>query len=294
MYGMGVHDHLYDLNQMVDKGGPDIFDYSKLRKIANGLNNISLEDEGKLYEIFKPVLQEKSIIGHTFLKPRGYAGDYRLIDKIYTKEVSQDPEIKKWDIYFHEADSSTAVRNRKTYFINIMDKLTTLLVRPKVLNLGSGPCRDVLEYFQSSFDNKAYFSCIDMDKDALEYASGLCDNYYENINYINKNVFRFTATEKYNLIWSSGLFDYFSDKLFIRLTNKMYQLLEKDGELVIGNFSIGNPGRVEMEVYGKWFLNHRSEEQLVNLALKAGIPGDCICVQKEQTGVNLFLHLSKP
>lgn len=290
---MGVPDYLYELNQMVDKGGPDVFDYDKLRVIADGLDNISLEDEGKLYEIFKSVLQEESIIGHTFLKPRGYAGDFRLIDKIHMKETSQDPRFKKWDEYFHEADSSIAVRNRKSYFIKIIQQLANTLTNPKVLNLGSGPCRDVFEYYQSSPTNRAYIDCVDMDKDALEYASGLCDNYYNYINYINQNVFRYKPTNKYNIIWSAGLFDYFSDKLFIRLVSRLYQFLEKEGELVIGNFSIKNPGKTEMEVYGKWFLNHRSEEQLISLALKAGIHHDCICVQKEQTGVNLFLHLIK-
>ncbi len=290
---MGVQGYLRELSKMVDKGGPEIFDYDRLRIIAEGLDQISLEDEGKMYEIFKPILQEESIIGHTFIKPRGYAGDFRLIDKIHMMETSEDPILKKWDKYFHRADSSTAVRNRKSYFIDILQKLTITLSNLKVLNLGSGPCRDVFEYYQSSHSNKAYIDCVDMDEGALEYASGLCDNYYKYIKYINKNVFRFSTADKYNLIWSAGLFDYFSDKLFVRLTNRMYQFLEKGGELVIGNFSIENPGKSEMEVYGKWFLNHRSEEQLISLALKAGIHNDCISVQKEQTGVNLFLHLSK-
>lgn len=290
---MGTPDYLQELNMMVSKGGPDVVEYDRLRVIADGLESISLEDEGRLYEIFKPVLKEESIIGHTFLKPRGYAGDFRLIDKIHMRETSEDPALRKWDKYFHEADSSTAVRNRKSYFIHQVKRLTDVYQSPRVLNLGSGPCRDVFEYYSVATENKALIDCIDMDKDALEYASGLCDRYYKYINYVNRNVFRFKANKSYHMIWSAGLFDYFSDKLFVRLTNKMYQFLEKDGELVIGNFSTENPGKTEMEVYGKWFLNHRSKETLTNLAMEAGVLRNNICVHKEQTGVNLFLHLTK-
>ena len=73
----------------------------------------------------------------------------------------------------------------------------------------------------------------------------------------------------------------------------MYVYLEEDGELVIGNFSTGNPGRNEMEVYGNWYLNHRNEKTLIELAQKAMISREKISVNSEQTGVNLFLHLRK-
>jgi hypothetical protein len=73
----------------------------------------------------------------------------------------------------------------------------------------------------------------------------------------------------------------------------MYNLLEKGGELVVGNFSTNNPSRGLMEVMLQWYLHHRDEEMLVELAIKAGIPAHKIRVNAEQTGVNLFLHMLK-
>ena len=48
-----------------------------------------------------------------------------------------------------------------------------------------------------------------------------------------------------------------------------------------------------MEVISQWYLHHRSEDELIGLALKVGIPRNKITVKAEATGVNLFLHLEK-
>ncbi len=290
---MEVSEQIIELESIVNRGGPEKNEYNKLRNIAINLKNISLNEELQLYDIFKPVLNGNSVIGHTFLKPHGYAGDYELIDKIYLKEVSNDPFLEKWDHYYHDADSSTAVRNRKDYFIKQIEMVVSRSINPRILNLGSGPCRDVNEFYTRNRSDNVYIDCLDMDSTAIEYGSGVCDNFASNIRFINKNAFLYKPEYKYNLIWSAGLFDYFSDKLFVRLTNRMYKILEDDGELVIGNFSTSNPGREEMEVFGQWYLHHRNEEKLINLAIKAGINKKNISVNKENTGVNLFLHLKK-
>lgn len=290
---MQVENCINELDHIIKKGGPNRSDYKKLRSIAIELNNISLGDEVKLYDIFKPILDLDSIIGHTFLKPHGYPGDYELIDKIHRKVVSENPLFRKWDDYYHEANSSTAVRNRKDYFIKQIKSLQNGEENISVLNLGSGPCIDVREYFYKNSDRNTTVDCLDMDAAAIEFGSAVCDNFLDNVNFINRNVFRYKPEKKYNLIWSAGLFDYFSDKLFIRLVKIMYAYLETDGELVIGNFSDKNPGREEMEVYGRWYLNHRNEKTLMELALQAGVGQYKISVKSEETGVNLFLHLKK-
>ncbi len=132
-----------------------------------------------------------------------------------------------------------------------------------------------------------------MDSNAIEYASGVCDNFIDSVNFINQNVFRLKCDKQYDLIWSAGLFDYFSDKLFVRLTKKIYSMLHINGEMVIGNFSTSNPSRGLMEVLCQWYLYHRSEEKLIELALKAGVSAKNIEVRSEETGINLFLHLTK-
>ncbi len=48
-----------------------------------------------------------------------------------------------------------------------------------------------------------------------------------------------------------------------------------------------------MELFGEWFLYHRTEEHLINLAEQAGFDKEKISIGRENEGVNLFLHLIK-
>jgi len=284
------------IKEVNERGGPTASEYDDLKKITNKLNRMptkTLQTDMQLYEALSPAYDLNSMVGFSFLKPHGYAGDHELIDRIYTKWKSSDKKHHKWDELYHDMEATIAVRNRKEYFINLISKIEQGRQNPLVLDLGSGPCSDLYQYLIQAPNINVKFDCIDMDINAIEYASVVCDNYFDRINFIHKNAFRYKTDSRYDLIWSAGLFDYFSDKLFIRLTNRMYQLLEVGGELVIGNFSVDNPSRGLMEVILQWYLHHRSEDDLVELALAAGVDKKKISVMSEETGVNLFLHLKK-
>ena len=56
--------------------------------------------------MFLPILSLETMQGHAYLKPHGYAGDFELIDKIYTYWKSDDPNLIRWDDYFHSQESS--------------------------------------------------------------------------------------------------------------------------------------------------------------------------------------------
>ena len=281
-----------NIKKIISRGGPTSSEYTYIKTMPD-LSSVSLEDEAEIYKVLSPILNVKSLLGYTFQKPRGYAGDFELIDKIYNKWVSDDENYQKWDVLYHELESSKAVINRKKYFINEISNLNSRKESLKVLNLGSGPCTDLYEYLRSTEENFLYFDCLDMDESAIELGEGVCDNYFEKISFLNKNAFRYKPEKEYDLIWSAGLFDYFSDKLFVRLLNRMYALLASGGEIIIGNFSTDNPSRGMMETYAQWYLNHRSAEELIELGIKAGISQNKLEVRSEELGINLFLHAIK-
>ena len=112
------------------------------------------------------------------------------------------------------------------------------------------------------------------------------------LTFYNKNIFRFQTEKKYDLIWSAGLFDYFDDKTFVRLVSRLKNYVKPGGELIIGNFAVGNPTEGYMELFLDWYLYHRSPEQLTKLAQDAGIPEvSRIKVDQEAAGVNLFMRI---
>ncbi|UCG28217.1 MAG: hypothetical protein JSV24_02330, partial [Bacteroidales bacterium] len=93
---------------------------------------------------------------------------------------------------------------------------------------------------------------------------------------------------------SGGLFDYFKEKHFIYLVRKYLTFLAENGEMIIGNFSRRNPSRKMMEVLSDWYLNYRTEYDLIRMAIEAGADEDHIKVDHEPLGVNLFLTIRNP
>lgn len=251
------------------------------------------KDKNKFTRFFSNVRNEvkafhriDSLTGFCYLQPHGYAGDFELIERLYTRYESKDSGIARWDRFAQEQPAAKAVRNRKKYFIDLMHSGSY----QQVLNLASGPCRDVKEYFDSCPDSGVSIDCVELDKDAIAYAQSLLAG-NPRVSFINQNVLRFRSKERYDLIWSAGLFDYFNDKIFTSVLSRLLLHLNKGGELVIGNFSDTNPNRAFMEVAMNWHLHHRSEAQLKKLAIEAGATHHSLRVRRESEGVNLFLHI---
>jgi len=282
------------IREIFSRGGPEPSEYEFLTNVPKESSQITLEEQSKIYDFLSPLLNSLDcMIGFAFQKPHGYAGDYEIINRIYSKRKSTNDNLVKWDEYYHELDAPIAVRNRKEYFTNLVKNSVGKKDNSSVLNLGSGPCSDLHDYLVDNPGNTVSFECLDMDNRAIEYGSNVCNSYLDKVSFINQNAFRFRPERQYDLIWSAGMFDYFSDKLFIRLLNRMYALVNEGGELVVGNFSSYNPSQNVMEVFTQWYLHHRSEETLIELALQAGVNKKNISVKSEDRKVNLFLHLQK-
>lgn len=280
----------------------EVFDSSYFPKIDEMVKVVSnYRKEGILSEsdikdinsYFGNEFIENTIQGYGLKKPYGYAGDFLMIDKIYTFHTSPIQKYKFWDDFFHNHSAPKAVRNRKAYFKNLVLNKLQGREQLKILNIASGPARDLLELFQEIEAIKGLnVTCVEMDKNAIEYAQNLTKTYSEHIEFINKNALRFQTDKQYDLVWSAGLFDYFDDKGFAFLLKRCKDWVKQDGEIVIGNFNENNnPTRDYMEIFGEWFLHHRTENELINLALQVGFQKEQISVGREAENVNLFLHI---
>lgn len=277
------------LEGILRNGGPAKKDFQNFTNLVNQLPDDQVE---AFRDVIKDALDENTLIGHGFVKPFGYPGDFMLINKIYTGYINPDPKFSNWDSFFQDQAGAHAVRNRKKYFLkqcSLLEKSNK--ARLKVLILGSGPATDVCEYLTNNPGSRIEFDLIDFDQNAINYSNMQNSKFNGSVRYYRINVLRYKPVRMYDRIWSAGLFDYFKDKHFAYMINKYYKFLSKEGEFIIGNFSNTNPTRRLMEVLSDWHLNHRSKNDLINTALDAGIKDDNIMVDMESLGVNLFLHL---
>jgi len=277
------------LMSLVEKGGPEPAEYKEFTAIVNNLED---EELSLFRDVIRESLNENTLIGHGFVKPFGYPGDFSLIHNIYQEYVNPDRRYSNWDRFFQDQAGAHAVRNRKDYFLRRCEELEKSgRSENRVLILGSGPATDVNEYLVNHPDSTIKFDLVDFDQNAIDFARSQNRQFENSIDYFKINVLRFKPYQWYDLIWSAGLFDYFKDKHFVYMINKYYKYLTEGGEFIIGNFSNSNPTKRLMEVLSDWYLNHRSKYDLVRMALEAEAREEQVEVDMEELGVNLFLRI---
>lgn len=236
------------------------------------------------------------MINHCRTKPLGYAGDHVIIDMIYQQLVDDTEAGRMMDEFFHRQKAPTAVRNRKSFFIDTFVDLCKKKPSPAILNIACGPCRDVDEAISEAGDTaiSASFHCIDMDPRAIAYAQSVVSpDKTDQIRWQATNAFRLRTSKKHDLVWSAGLFDYLEDRLAAALLRKMWDATVDGGEVIVGNFHTSNPDRPWMEWCGDWHLIHRDEEDMLHLCRQAGIPAESARFHYEPTGINMFLRITK-
>lgn len=286
------------LQAIIAAGGPETAEYDTLNQAFDALSyhyktgKLKEEDVRVLQAGFGDECLQNTLHGHIKSKPFGYAGDFLIIDKIYREQVTEDDRFAKWDIFWNNHSAAKAVRNRKDYFIRTMITGINSRGPMRLLNVASGPARDLAELYRIINPAQLSTVCIEADKTAIDYAKTVNNGHRGEVDFIHQNIFRFRTEEKFDVVWSAGLFDYFDDGVFTKLLRRFLGWTASGGEVIIGNFSTQNPSRAYMEMVGDWFLHHRSEAELIAMAVAAGAPRDNVRVGKEMEGVNLFLHIT--
>jgi SAM-dependent methyltransferase len=281
------------LAAVAEHGGPEPAEYEHVLSLIDGLVAASVPASVVRDALPDGVMSLDTMQGFGYLKPHGYAGDFEMIDRIYTQRISKQSDLRRWDEFFHAQPAPRAVRNRVQY---LHQQVSQGLERNgdgrlSVLNVGSGPARDVYDFFAKQPAAAVRFTCVDTSEAAIAYAMSLCRPFKDRVIFEQANVMRYQSDELFDLVWSAGLFDYFDDRVFVLCLRRLLKSVRPGGKLVIGNFATGNPSRPWMELIGDWHLHHRTPEQLRSLAVKAGAETRQVDVDCESAGVNLFLHV---
>jgi len=79
-----------------------------------------------------------------------------------------------------------------------------------------------------------------------------------------------SGTGEFDLVYSTGLFDYLNQRTGRRLTEAMFQMLRPGGRLLIANFLPGILDVGYMESYMAWKLIYRTRQEM--LAISEEVP----------------------
>lgn len=289
------------LTQLVQRGGPGPQDYGDLLHTMQVIHQarrsgaLGQDQLDELRQLAGPAMGPGTLQGRAWLKAHGYAGDFQMIDDIYTGACSDEPGLRAWDLFYQRLPSVQAVRNRKTFFKRLLQQRVRSRggERVDVLNVASGPCRDVAEFLDEHPGAPVHFVCIDMDERAIAHAQALCAPWPEQVQFVRRNALRLRLSQRFDLVWSAGLFDYFDDDGFVVLAQRLLDHAHPGGgSLVVGNFSDDNP-TLAYQAWTDWHLHHRSRERLLCLGEQCRPAPARVSVDAEPLGINLFLRLDR-
>jgi extracellular factor (EF) 3-hydroxypalmitic acid methyl ester biosynthesis protein len=240
-----------------------------------------------------------------YSKPRGYAGDYLAIQKIYDNVPGGTGRLGPLvDRLFLDIEPSRAVRNRRALFAD--EIVSTVHAKPsgpvKVMCMASGPATEVFDAFARLEDkSRLRVTLLDIDLQSLAYVDEIRSkrNLTSNITLINENLIALylgrskTKVEPQDLIYSIGLIDYLNDKLVNRVLAYSYENLAPGGRVILGNFHPRNPAKEFMDYVLEWNLIHRTEADMNRLFKNSLFGRTCTKIQFEALGINLFAECTR-
>ena len=236
---------------------------------------------------------------HSLKKPYGYAGDFEIIDAIYDNSPATLGYERLFDNYFQMSAISVAVRNRKEDFKRLIIDL--IKSRPnkeiKVMSLACGPCREVKELFENKLvqNSKVQVYCFDHDQRALDYAKTVLKGVGTRVHLAQGNAIKMSLSKniekmiphKFDLIYSTGLFDYFDHKVTVKLLGNLRKLLNPGGVLAVSDMrdKHQNPSVYYMEWVGEWCLVYNNDDEFRSAFREAGFSDKELEFRYEQQGI---------
>jgi SAM-dependent methyltransferase len=247
------------------------------------------------------LVHEDPFTARAFTKPRGYAGDAVMMDYIYSLE-------EDWEVpvaselgnnifqYTSKSASSAGVRARREQISLFLDEHLTAQPNQQVLAVACGHLREASYSSAIRRGRFSKFLATDADPDSLALVektygkSGVTTKQLDIVRLIKGS----EHVGSFDLIYTTGLYDYLTQKLAIKLTASLFERLNPGGKLVIANFlpSIRDIGY--MEACMDWFLIYRDRQAMANLV--TGLDSDQIGMEKiwiEENRNVVFLELEK-
>lgn len=287
-----------------------LFD-SKLAELERQVAGFSVEQHERhgfyLRKHVWDLILSSEFLRRTNLKPSGYAGDSTMMRMVYENRFV-GPTIFSRFMHRHplETEAAQAVRNRVGVLRSKIAQAESHRGRPlRVMSVAAGPAWELRELFADRTDLDRYeITLLDQDRQALSDARETVDTVEQRLGksvrarFVRDSVRTMVRASdlaerfgQHAFIYSMGLFDYLSAPTAKVVLRRLYELLEPGGELVVGNFHLGNRTRLYMEYWMDWVLVYRTENEMLELA--RGLPGAHASIEFEDTRSQMFLCVRK-
>lgn len=251
--------------------------------------------EPRFRSLVNPFFLQSATLRRTFEKPRGYAGDYLMMEALYRNTPEGDTPLARWmDQWALALPGFAAVRFRCRLLAELLQAEHARGAR-RVLSVACGSARELTDTAHLEFES---VDLLDQDEDAISAAKrGLLDAAGSQRSpqvrtwpQAIRTLFRPNPpplSDPHDVIYSIGLYDYLQGATARRLTEQLWSGLKPGGLLALGNFNDKHPMHHFIEVALDWRLVYRGTPDL--LALTTTLVG--VQEAKVQTDPYGCLHL---
>lgn len=219
------------------------------------------------------------IVTYIRARPLGYAGDFVTMNYIYdfNKKSFLGKSLYEKLLNHYTCSIRVSCSNiaRKDYLkkriLGVLNKNKEI----KILSVGSGPARELIELIsEKKIKYPVEFNCLDFERKAIDFVkdriSHLKPEMHIKVNFFPKDLLEVVKNKALinefrdtDLIYISGVFDYFTDRLCKRTIANLIPLLAAKGNLIIFNMSLENAShRAYYETLAKWEMRHRTVSDL--------------------------------
>jgi SAM-dependent methyltransferase len=172
------------------------------------------------------------------------------------------------------APAAEGVRARRAFIASMIDRATQARRDLRILSIAAGHLREAnlcAAVRRKRFDR---FVALDSDADSL---AKVRESYgVFGVETVLANVRRLIAGKlslgEFDLVYSTGLFDYVGPAAGRRLVRNMFQHLRSGGRLLVANFLPGIRDAAYMETFMDWQLIYRTRHEMIDLTME--IPQD--------------------
>lgn len=234
------------------------------------------------------VFLEDPYTRRAYEKPRGYAGDARMLDYIYRPQAI---DVSRIGQIVHRATiglpNARSILYRARLLADAIDDAAAQSASPRILSVACGHMRE-LDHAKRSGACEIW--ALDQDQDSLLEAQRSYPQVSRFIRCPISHVLRDGLNARFDLIYSAGLFDYLSDRVAIALIRALHDSLEPGGTLIVGNFAPDSHGRGYMAGIMDWHLVYRSEDDLLRLVRQAA-PQVGVDIHRDEPGNVVYAQM---
>ena len=253
-----------------------------------------------------PWLEQSWIASRVRTKPRGFPGDYRMLEAIYDHKALARGLGGYLDLYLLELPLAVAVRARMREVRRFLQ--TEVAGRQgdvRVLDIASGSCREYVRWSDRPNRGDLRVTCIDNDQEALDFvdanvvekAPGITE-----LRTLRYNALRTRSAKRtiallgrFDIIYSVGLCDYLSDEQMIPLLQGWRDTLDENGVLYVALKDGDRYDKTPYQWHLDWHFLQRTQDDCLRLFEMAGFDVSSLKTVRDETGIIMnFVYRQVP